>query len=86
VHERAADLAGGLAGALSERGLELAARGRSTLVSWRDPRASATVEVLAAAGFVVRDLPGRGLVRASVGAWSSEDELGRLVDAVRGGA
>jgi hypothetical protein len=28
---------------------------------------------------VIRWLPGRGLVRASVGAWSSEDDLERLV-------
>jgi hypothetical protein len=28
----------------------------------------------------VRDLPGRGLVRASVGAWNSEDEIERLAE------
>jgi hypothetical protein len=32
------------------------------------------------AGFAVRDLPGQGTVRASVGAWSSEDELARLAE------
>jgi hypothetical protein len=32
------------------------------------------------AGFVLRDLPGTGTVRASVGAWSTEAELDRLAD------
>jgi L-cysteine/cystine lyase len=82
VHDRAMHLADGLADALPERDLEVAARGRSTLVAWHDPAAVATVERLAASGFVVRDLPRRGLVRASVGAWNSEEELERLVDAV----
>jgi selenocysteine lyase/cysteine desulfurase len=30
----------------------------------------------------VRYLPGRGLVRASVGAWNSEDDLERLLEAL----
>jgi L-cysteine/cystine lyase len=83
VHARAADLAAGLAHQLAERGLTVGPRGRSTLVAW-DPRAEdVDVEVarLAAARFVVRSIPSRGLVRASVGAWSSEEELVRLVDA-----
>ena len=33
---------------------------------------------LAEAGVVVRELPGRGLVRASCGWWTSEDDLARL--------
>jgi selenocysteine lyase/cysteine desulfurase len=40
------------------------------------------VERLAAAGVVVRDLPGRGLVRASVGWWTNEGDLDRLVTAL----
>jgi L-cysteine/cystine lyase len=83
VHARAADLAAGLAHQLAERGLTVGPRGRSTLVAW-DPRAEdldAEVARLAAAGFVVRSIPSRGLIRASVGAWSSEEELARLVDA-----
>jgi hypothetical protein len=31
---------------------------------------------------ILRDLPGRGLVRASVGWWTSEDDLERLVEAL----
>ncbi len=82
VQSRAAELAAGLAGSLAERGVEVGPRGRSTLVAWR-PRAEdldAEVARLAEAGFVVRSIPSHGLVRASVGAWSSEEELAALVD------
>jgi selenocysteine lyase/cysteine desulfurase len=79
VHRRGAELAARLAGELRRRGLEVAPRGPSTLVAWRNEDAAGTVERLAASRVVVRDLPGRGLVRASVGAWTSEEELERLV-------
>jgi selenocysteine lyase/cysteine desulfurase len=79
VHDRAAGLAAGLASQLAERGLEVGPRGRSTLVSWKAQDAEADVARLAEAGFVVRSIPSHGLVRASVGAWSSEDELSELV-------
>jgi len=85
VHERAATLAGGLAEALARRGLEVASRGRTTLVSWDAVDAEAEVERLAVAGFVVRSIPSHGLVRASVGAWCSEDELTALADAAAAG-
>jgi L-cysteine/cystine lyase len=79
VHDRGAGLAAGLASQLAERGLEVGPRGRSTLVSWKTPDAEAEVARLAEAGFVVRSILSHGLVRASVGAWSSEDELTELV-------
>jgi len=78
LHERAATLAGTLASRLTELGLEVRERGRSTLVSWRAADSQAQVERLAADGFIVRNIPAFGLVRVSVGAWSSEDELERL--------
>jgi L-cysteine/cystine lyase len=81
VHGRAADLAAGLAERLAERGLEVSPRGRSTLVSWKAADVDAEVERLAGAGFVVRSIPAHGLVRASVGAWSSEEELAELAQA-----
>lgn len=58
----------------------------ATLVSWRVPPESsaAVVARLAEAGVIVRDLPGRGLVRASVGWWTSDDDLDRLANAVAG--
>jgi L-cysteine/cystine lyase len=37
---------------------------------------------LAEAGVVVRDLPGRPWIRASVGAWNDESDLERLLDAL----
>jgi L-cysteine/cystine lyase len=88
VHSRAASLAAWLAESLAEHGLEVVPRGRSTLVSWVVADAEAEVERLAEAGFVVRSIPAFGYVRASVGAWASEEELEALsrvaADAVRG--
>jgi L-cysteine/cystine lyase len=81
VHERAAGLAAWLAERLGERRLEVGPRGRSTLVSWKVADAKAEVERLAGEGFIVRSIPAFDLVRASVGAWSSEHELERLVAA-----
>jgi selenocysteine lyase/cysteine desulfurase len=82
VHERAASLAAGLADRLTDRGLEVLPRGRSTLVSWRAEDPQGEVERLAGAGVVVRQIPAFGVVRASVGAWNSEQELDRLVSLV----
>ena len=77
---RAATLAARLAELVAARGLTVAERGRSTLVSWEsmDPRAESAR--LLAAGFLVRDLPGTPYVRASVGGWTSDGELERLAD------
>ena len=80
VHERGRGLAGTLADWLAERGLEVAPRGPSTLVSWRSEDPDDDVRRLAGDGIAVRAIPGAGLVRASVGGWSSERELERLVE------
>jgi L-cysteine/cystine lyase len=80
VHERAVTLAASLAEQLSMRGLEVAPRDRSTLVSWKVEDPDAEVARLAEAGVVVRSILSHGLVRASVGAWSDEQELARLVE------
>jgi L-cysteine/cystine lyase len=53
--------------------------GQATLVSWRADEPEAVVSRLAEQGVVVRDLPGTGLVRASCGYWTSDDDLERLV-------
>jgi L-cysteine/cystine lyase len=86
VYGRAAELASGLAGSLAERGLEVGPRGHSTLVAWKPRPEDLDAEVarLAEAGFVVRSIPSHGLIRASVGAWSSEEELAALADAAVG--
>jgi selenocysteine lyase/cysteine desulfurase len=84
VHERAATLAAGLAERLAERGHEVGPRGRSTLVAWKADDVEAEVARLAEAGFVVRSIPSHGLIRASVGAWSSEEELTTLAERAAG--
>jgi L-cysteine/cystine lyase len=56
----------------------------ATLVSWR-PHAEepeAVVARLAAAGVIVRDIPRTGLVRASIGWWTSGEDLDRLAAAL----
>jgi L-cysteine/cystine lyase len=80
VHERAASLAAQLADRLADRGLEVWPRGRSTLVSWAVEDADAEVARLAGEGVIVRSIPALGLVRAAVGAWTSEEEVERLVE------
>jgi L-cysteine/cystine lyase len=80
VHERAAWLAASLAEQLIAHGLKVSPRDRSTLVSWRAADAQAEVERLGAAGFVVRSIPAFGLVRASVGAWNSEEDVSELAE------
>ena len=77
VQARAADLAASFAARLGER---VRPRGRSTLVSWEAADPEAQVARLRNEGFVIRYLPGAGAVRASVGAWSTEDELERLAE------
>ena len=58
------------------------APGQAGLVSWRDADAAATAARLAEAGVVVRDIPGRDLVRASCGWWTSDEDVARLVAAL----
>lgn len=65
---------------LEERGFEVVTEpGQATLVSWRIEETDVVVAKLAEQGVVVRDLPGTGLVRASCGFWTSDDDLERLV-------
>ena len=82
LHERAATLAETLARSLAGIGREVAPRDRTTLVSWHDDDPVATKQRLAAAGVVIRDLPGTGLLRASVGAWNDQSDLDRLLAAL----
>lgn len=61
--------------------------GHSTLVSF-GPHANPTelVASLHERGVLVRELPGRNLVRASCGWWTSDDDLQRLADGVAAAA
>lgn len=78
----ARELAAGLAAELSAAGREVLPRGASTLVSWRSPDAPAEAARLRDAGVVCRDFPGLPFVRASVGAWNDQSDVGRLLDVV----
>jgi L-cysteine/cystine lyase len=79
VHARAREAAARLAAELERAGRAVMPRGETTLVSWSCDEAEAARDRLAARGVVVRDLPGRGLLRASVGAWNDESDLQRLL-------
>src|SRR5215212_2378657 len=68
-----------LARRLAQAGHRVAPRGDSTLVAWEDPDPEATRDRLRGAGIVVRNLPGRPLLRASVGAWNDDSDLERLL-------
>jgi L-cysteine/cystine lyase len=84
-YARAAGTAERLRDLLREAGKEVVVpHQRATLVSWRGPadETAGIVARLADVGVIVRDLPGRGLVRASVGWWTSDGDLERLVAAL----
>ncbi|MGH3072471.1 MAG: aminotransferase class V-fold PLP-dependent enzyme [Gaiellaceae bacterium] len=58
--------------------------GDATLVAFRAEDPAALVARLWEAGVVVREIPATGLVRASCGWWTNEDDLQRLVAALAG--
>jgi L-cysteine/cystine lyase len=82
VHERATGLAAGFADRLRERGLTVAARGETTLVTWETPGSEELPARLAEQEILVRNLPGTSYVRASIGAWNDESDLERLLAAI----
>jgi len=83
-YERAAQTAARCRELLAERVEVVTPAAHSTLVSFR-PESDPTelVERLHADGVIVRELPGRNLVRASCGWWTSDADLARLVDGLR---
>jgi selenocysteine lyase/cysteine desulfurase len=84
VHERAATLAARLADLLQAAGREVAPRGSSTLVAFASPDPEAERVRLIERGVILRDIPGRPWLRASVGAWNHERDLQRLLDGLQG--
>jgi L-cysteine/cystine lyase len=68
---------------LEDRAEVVTEANQATLVSFR-PRGDAaeTVARLLERGVIVRDLPGLGWVRVSVGFWTSDEEIDRLVQAL----
>jgi L-cysteine/cystine lyase len=82
-YERAAEQAARCRDLLADRVEVVTPPGHSTLVSFRpggDP--TELVARLHERGVIVRELPGRNLVRASCGWWTSEDDLQRLAAGV----
>jgi L-cysteine/cystine lyase len=70
---------------LRERGFDVVPRSDTTLVSWAagdDDAAIAIRDRLAEQGIVLRNLPGLGRLRVSVGAWNDEEDLDRLLAAL----
>lgn len=82
VHARAKDLCAKLAEGLRGIGREVVEGSAGTLVSFWSPDPVAERGVLAERGVVLRDIPGRPWLRASVGAWNDESDLQRLIDAL----
>ncbi len=82
VHERGCALAERLAQELRRRGHQVLPRGASTLVAWRAHDSAGLRDRLTERGVIVRDLPGRGTLRASVGAWNDERDLDQLLSAL----
>jgi L-cysteine/cystine lyase len=82
-YERSAEAAARCAELLAPHVEVVTPPGNSTLVSFRPPGDPAElVSSLHERGVVVRELPGRNLVRASCGWWTNEDDLQRLAAGV----
>jgi selenocysteine lyase/cysteine desulfurase len=84
VHARALALADRLVERLESIGRAVAPRGRSTLVSFASADPPAERDALAERGIVLRDIPSRPWLRASVGAWNDEHDLDRLLACLAG--
>ena len=80
VHARGPELARKLVERLGERGIEVAPRADTTLVTFADPDPEAARERLSDGGVLLRNLPGTSYLRASVGAWNDESDLDRLLE------
>jgi L-cysteine/cystine lyase len=80
VHRDGPALARTLADRLRERGITVAPRADTTLVTFEYPDAAAARERFAERGVLLRDLPGTPYLRASVGAWNDESDLDRLLE------
>jgi L-cysteine/cystine lyase len=84
VHEQARTLAARLVELLAEAGREAAPRGPTTLVSFPSPDPEGERALLAERSVIVRNIPGRPWLRASVGAWNDERDLQQLVESLSG--
>lgn len=79
VHAAGVAGAAQLAAALADAGVTVEPRGPSTLVTWAVDDPERTIERGNAANVVLRNFPGVPYVRASVGAWTTNGHLERLL-------
>ena len=82
AYERSHTLAERLRELLAGKAEVITPAERATLVAFRPPGSESAGDIvakLADAGVLVREIPGTGLIRASVGWWTSEGDLDRLV-------
>ena len=80
VHAGGIESAERFAGMLRDRGVAVAVRGATTLVSFEAPDPEAFSQHASDQGIVIRFLPSRPWARASVGAWNTAEELERLAE------
>lgn len=79
VHARGRELAGRFADELAASGREVVPRDPTTLVTFSSEDPLAERSQLAESGVVLRNIPDRPWLRASVGAWNDEGDLERLL-------
>jgi selenocysteine lyase/cysteine desulfurase len=84
IQRRAISAAATLATRLREQGRRVVERGASTLVAWEEEEPELRCHELEEQGVIVRPVPERSLIRASVGGWASDEDLDRLVNNVSG--
>ena len=89
IHERARLLAGALAEQLDAPGVRSPSAHQTRATPPRSSRSRAPIHSPSASGLpqrgvLLRDIPGRPWLRASVGAWNDEHDLARLLDALDG--
>jgi L-cysteine/cystine lyase len=82
VHSRGPSLAARLAARLEDAGRVVVPRANTTLVTWEEDDPPAAKARALEAGVVIRSIPNRPLLRASVGAWNDETDLERLLAAL----
>ncbi len=80
LHARACSLAARLAELLEGAGRPPAPRAQTTLVSFPSEDPEVERGKLAESGVLVRNIPNRPWLRASVGAWNDERDLERLLE------
>jgi L-cysteine/cystine lyase len=85
-YERGREMADLCRARLLEAGFDVVTEpGQGTLVAWRwNGETKDAALKLGEQGVVIRDLPGTGLLRASCGYWTSEDDIDRLVAGLSG--